>query len=145
MVPLIVMVNSPFLERVTKVSGLEDDLVVSCLAPVTWGALTASSPASHKFAAARSQPSVPLPAIKNGCVPSDSAKSTLRSIRSESPNTGMKAGETCEVPGVAFASKTGSENSIGPGMLLISCHPSLSSLSTNNVHQEFMGLLCELL
>jgi len=32
----------------------------------------------------------------------------------------MKAGETWDVPGVAFASKTGSENSIGPGMLLVS-------------------------
>ena len=32
----------------------------------------------------------------------------------------MKAGDTWDVPGVAFASRTGSENSIGPGMLLVS-------------------------
>jgi hypothetical protein len=32
----------------------------------------------------------------------------------------MKAGETWDVPGVAFARRTGSENSIGPGILIIS-------------------------
>ena len=35
----------------------------------------------------------------------------------------MKAGDTWDVPGVAFASRTGSENSIGPGMLLVSLIP----------------------
>lgn len=33
----------------------------------------------------------------------------------------MKAGDTWDVPGVAFANKTGSENSIGPGILSVSC------------------------
>jgi hypothetical protein len=35
----------------------------------------------------------------------------------QSPKTGTNAGETCEVPGVAFARRTSFETSIGPGML----------------------------
>jgi len=61
----------------------------------------------------------------------------------------MKAGETWDVPGVAFASSTGSENSIGPGMLFVSLIPMCFGgikvdRERGDIHQELMGCLFEL-
>ena len=61
----------------------------------------------------------------------------------------MKAGETWDVPGVAFASRTGSENSIGPGMLFVSLlHIFLGGIKVDmergDIHQEFMRCLFEI-
>lgn len=67
--------------------------------------LTTSSPGSTRLAAVPSQPIVPEPAIRMGW-PVFSAKRTWRSIRMQSPKTGMNAGETWEVPGVALARRT---------------------------------------
>lgn len=49
----------------------------------------------------------------------------------------MNAGDTWDVPGVAFARSTGSENSIGPGMLVCLA----SSLSLPLHIREMEGVL----
>lgn len=61
----------------------------------------------------------------------------------------MKAGETWDVPGVAFASRTGSENSMGPGMLFVSLLPMfLGGIKVDrkrgDIHQELMRCLFEI-
>lgn len=60
----------------------------------------------------------------------------------------MKAGDTWDVPGVAFASRTGSENSIGPGMLSVSfVYLFLLGVKVDrdgDIHQELMGCLFEI-
>jgi hypothetical protein len=57
----------------------------------------------------------------------------------------MNAGETWDVPGVALARRTGSENSIGPGMLECQLLSVLREgrCREGNIHQELVRCLLE--
>jgi hypothetical protein len=51
----------------------------------------------------------------------------------------MKDGDTWEVPGVALARRTGSENSIGPGILLVSSASFSLWISLFSLHLIYGG------
>jgi hypothetical protein len=131
--------DAPFRKAVTEIASVEHERVLARLDEVRGHLRRPISPTAH--AADRAHPPGPILACPSRrsrtagrspytAPPCAAATSILIKsaaherraqahlvIRMQSPSTGIKSGEMCDMDGCALASSTSSATSIGPGML----------------------------